>query len=95
MRIIFKTYEHLQTMTRTSVKFQNNWHKAVRGVAHTIYLVSIHLSRKSDISSTCEKSDKNNLRILLKTICTSSDHDLNICKVSKESALNCRSTYTR
>ena len=52
-------------MAERSVKFQNNRHKTVGGVAHTRYLVSISLIEKC-LSSTCEKSDKNNLRVIYK-----------------------------
>ena len=48
MRIISKTYAHLQTKTKKYVNYQNNWHKTVGGVAHTRYLVSIHFGRKND-----------------------------------------------
>ena len=36
-RITPKTDTHLQTMTKTSAKFQKNWLKTVRGVASTSY----------------------------------------------------------
>ena len=39
--IIFKPHAHLQTMTKTPVKFQRDLHKTV-GVVHTGYLLSIH-----------------------------------------------------
>ena len=39
LRIISKPHAYLQTMTKTSVKFQMNRHKTVGGVAHTRYIV--------------------------------------------------------
>ena len=44
LRVISEQYAHLQTMTKSSVKFQRNWHKIV-GDAYTRYLVSIHFGR--------------------------------------------------
>ena len=41
LRTISKPHAHLQTMTKTHVKFQKNWHKTVGGVAHTRYTLSI------------------------------------------------------
>ena len=41
--IISKPYAHLQTITKTSVKFQKNWHKTEEVVEHTRYLLSIHI----------------------------------------------------
>ena len=35
--IILKQYAYLQTMTKTPVKFQNDWHKTVGGVVDTRY----------------------------------------------------------
>ena len=35
LRIISKPYPHIQTLNKTPVKFQNNLHKIVGGVAHT------------------------------------------------------------
>ena len=42
LRIISKPHAYLQTMTKTSVKFQKNWYKTVGGVAPTRYPLSIH-----------------------------------------------------
>ena len=39
-------YVRLQTMSKTSIKFQNKWHKTVRGVANTRYLVYNHFGEK-------------------------------------------------
>ena len=42
LRIISKPLAHLQSMMKTSVKFQKNRNKTVGGVAHTMYPLSIH-----------------------------------------------------
>ena len=42
LRIISKPHAHLQTMTKTPVKFQKDRHKTVGGVVHTMYPLSIH-----------------------------------------------------
>ena len=39
LRVISKPHAYLQTMTKTSEKFQMNRHKTVGGVAHTRYIV--------------------------------------------------------
>ena len=51
------------------MKFQKNRYKTVGGVAPTRYPLSIHIvidNARKWLSSTCEKSDKNNLRIISK-----------------------------
>ena len=48
LRIISKHYAHLQTMTLTPVKFQENWHNTLGEVACTRYLASIHFGQKND-----------------------------------------------
>ena len=40
--IISKPHTHLQTMSQTSLKFQNNRHKIVGSVAHTINTLLYH-----------------------------------------------------
>ena len=47
LRTISKPHAYLQTMKKTSVKFQKNQHKAVGGVAHTRYPLSIHFDCKN------------------------------------------------
>ena len=37
LRIISKPHAHLQSMVKTSVKFQKNWNKTVGGVAHKVH----------------------------------------------------------
>ena len=59
LRIISKPSAHLQTMTKTPVKFQKNQHKTVGGVAHTRYPLSMVKMPEKFLSSTCGKSDKN------------------------------------
>ena len=62
LRVISKCHAHLQSLTKTPVKFQKDWDKIVGGVALTRYLMSIsfcsNLAQKR-LSSNCEKSDKN------------------------------------
>ena len=56
-------------MTKIPVKVQKNWYKTVGEVAPTRYPLSIHIvidNAKKWISSTCEKSNKNNLSIIPK-----------------------------
>ena len=69
MRIINKPHAYLETMTKTLVKFGKSQYKLVEGVVPTRYPLSIHISidnAQKWQSSTCEKSDKNNLRIIFK-----------------------------
>ena len=42
LMIISKPHAQLQSLMKTSVKFQNNRNKTVGGVAHTRYPLSIH-----------------------------------------------------
>ena len=39
LRTISKPHAHLQSMMKTSVKFQKNWNKTAGGVAHTRYIL--------------------------------------------------------
>ena len=39
LRIIFKPHAHLQSIVKTSVKFQKNLNKTAGGVAHTRYIL--------------------------------------------------------
>ena len=48
LRIISKPHAYLQTMTKTSVKFQMNQYKTVGGVAHTRY---IHVVLKGEVKT--------------------------------------------
>ena len=70
LRIISKPHAHLQSMMKTSVKFQNNRNKTVGGVAHTRYPLSIHFhyqnARKMTKFKLQKKVSKINLRIISK-----------------------------
>ena len=44
LRVISKCHAHLQSLTKTPVKFQKDWDKIVGGVALTRYLMSISFS---------------------------------------------------
>ena len=70
LRIISKPHAHLQSMMKTSVKFQNNRNKTVGGVAHTRYYLSIHFHYQNARKMTKFKLQKNvskiNLRIISK-----------------------------
>ena len=70
LRIISKPHAHLQSMMKTSVKFQNNRNKTVGGVAHTRYPLSIHFhyqnARKMTKIKLQKKVSKINLRIISK-----------------------------
>ena len=63
LRIISKPHANLQSMVKTSVKYQKNLNITVGGVACTRYPLSIHFHcqnvRKNDLSSNCKKSVKN------------------------------------
>ena len=70
LRIISKPHAHLQSMMKTSVKFQNNRNKTVGGVAHTRYPLSIHFhyqnARKNDKVQIAKIVSNINLRIISK-----------------------------
>ena len=70
-----------ETITKALVKFQKSQHKKVGGVANSRYPVSDTVTLMVINASTCVKSNKNKLTIISKT---SSDNDLNICKVLKQ-----------
>ena len=72
-RILRKQYAYLQTILKTTVKFQKDSPKTVGGVADTRYILHIHICsiRARKMSKLkmekSEKSDKNhNFRILKK-----------------------------
>ena len=48
LRIICKPYVYLQSIIKTSVKFQKNQNKIVGDVAHTRYPLSIHFHCQND-----------------------------------------------
>ena len=47
LRIISKPHAYLQSMIKTSIKFQKNRNKTVGGFAHTRYSLSIHFHCKN------------------------------------------------
>ena len=53
-------------MTKTPVKFQGNRHKTVGEVTHYLCTFESKKTPPKRLSSTCGKSDKNNLRIISK-----------------------------
>ena len=71
LRIISKSHAHLQSMVKTSVKFQKNLNITVGGVACTRYPLSIHFHcqnvRKNDQVQIANKVSKINLRIISKS----------------------------
>ena len=44
LRVISKCHAHLQSLTKTTVKFQKDWDNIVGGVALTRYLMLISFS---------------------------------------------------
>ena len=83
-----KEYAHLHTMTKTSVKFQNDWPITVGGVVLKRHPLTIRVLGKNWQQS--EKSLKKISENYEQTICTSTNHGQNICEVSKWLAKNCR-----
>ena len=71
LRIISKSHAYLQSMIKTSVKFQKNLNITVGGVACTRYPLSIHFhcqnARKNDYVQIAKKVLKINLRIISKS----------------------------
>ena len=53
-----KPYAYLQTMTKTPVKFEKDWHKKAGVVAQTSYPVSIHVNSIQDWKMTKFKMRK-------------------------------------
>ena len=66
LRIISKPHAYLQTMVKTSVKFQKNQNKTVEGVAHTKYILHLSKYLKNDYVQVSKKVTKINLRIISK-----------------------------
>ena len=71
LRIISKPHAYLRSTMKTSVKFQKNLNKTVRGIPHTRYPItrypmSIHFVKipEKRLSSNCEKRVKINLWII-------------------------------
>ena len=87
LTIISKPYAHHHTMKNKCkyAMFQNDQYKTVRGVALTRSTHCLYIEGEKWLSSQCGKSDKNCLATITKTTCTSTYHDENTCKVSKQS----------
>ena len=70
LRIISKPHAYIQSMVKTSVKFQENRNKTVGGVAHTRYPLPIHFhcenARKMAKFKLKKKVTKISLRIISK-----------------------------
>ena len=90
LTIISKPHAHPHTIKKTHAKFNNNRYKTVRGVALTRGTNCLYIKDEKWWSSQCEKSDKKWSNNYIQTICTSSYHEKNICKVSKWSVQNCK-----
>ena len=67
LRIISKPHAHLQSMVKTSGKFQNNRNKTVGGVAHTRYLLPIHFHYQNARKTTtgCQPSHVKNIGVYI------------------------------
>ena len=83
-------HAHPHTMRKTHAKFQNNWYKTVRGVALTRDTLCLYNQGEKWLSSQCQKSDKIWSNNYVQSICTSSYHEENTCKVSKQWVQNCK-----
>ena len=65
-RILRKQYAYLQTILKTTVKFQKDSPKTVGGVADTRYILHIHICSIRARKMSKLKCKKNNFRILRK-----------------------------
>ena len=83
-------HAHPHIMRKTHAKFQNNWYKTVRGVALTRDTLCLYNQGEKRLSSRCRKSDKNRSNNYVQSTCTSSYHEENTCKVSKQLVQNCK-----
>ena len=77
-------HAHPHTMRKTHAKFQNNWYKTARGVALTRDTHCLYNQGEKWLSWQCRKSDKNWSNNYVQSTCTSSYHEENTCKVSKQ-----------
>ena len=68
LRIICRPYAYLQSIIKTSVKFQKNQNKIVGGVAHTRYPLSIHFLCQNDRKMTKFKLQTKVIKINLSII---------------------------
>ena len=83
-------HAHPHTMRKTHAKFQSNWYKTVRGIALTRDTLCLYNQGEKWLSSQCQKSDKNWSNNYVQSTCTSSYHEKNTCKVSKQWVQNCK-----
>ena len=67
--------------------------KSVRGVALTTNTHCLYIQGEKWLSLQCLKSDKNWSNNYVQSICTSSYHEENTCKVSKQLVQNCKRSY--
>ena len=91
-RILKNPHAYLQAILKTHVKFRKDRPKTMGGVKGTRYLLPIHFCniRTPKMSKLkCRKSDEKLFQDSEKSICISSGHPKNRCKVSKGSAENC------
>ena len=85
LTIISKPHAYPHTMKKTYAKFQNDQYKTVRGVALTRGIHCRYTEGEKWLNSQCGKSDKRCSNNYTQTTCTSSHHEENTCKVSKQS----------
>ena len=83
-------HAHPHTMRKTHAKFENNWYKTARGVALTRDTLCLYIQVEKWLSWQCRKSDKNWSNNYVQSTCTSSYHEKNTCKVSKQWVQNCK-----
>ena len=88
--IMCNPHAHPHTMKKTHAKFQNNWYKTVRGVALTTSTHCLYIQGEKWLSSQCRKSNQNWSNNYIQSICTSSYHKKNTCKVWKQLVQNCK-----
>ena len=81
---------HMYILIPWGKQFQNNWYKTVRGVALTRDTLCLYNRGEKWQSSQCRKSDKNWSNNYVQSTCTSSYHEENTCKVSKQWVQNCK-----
>ena len=93
LTITAKSHAHPHTIKKTHAKFHNNWYKTVRGVVLTRGTNCLYIMGEKWLSSQCRKSDKKWSYNYIQTTCTSSYHEENICKVSKQSVQNCKRSW--
>ena len=94
LTIISKPHAHPHTTKKMHAKFHNNRYKTVRGIALTRGTNCLYIKGEKRRSSQCGKSDKKCSNNYIQTTCTSSYHEENICKVSKQSVQNCKRSCT-